>query len=118
MQPHVTDKIGSTGTFTTLHSFDATDGDGAAAALVQATNENFYGTTLGGGANGNGTVFQITPSGTLTTLHSFDNTDGRNANALIQDTRGTCTGRPQEGPALSENTTAAPASAARSSACL
>ena len=50
-------KITPGGTFTTLHSFDATDGSGPAAALVQATDGNFYGTTLGGGANGYGTVF-------------------------------------------------------------
>ena len=68
-----------------------------AAALVQATDGNFYGTTLGGGANGYGTVFQMTPSGTLTTLHSFDNTDGSNPNALIQDTSGTLYGTTESG---------------------
>ena len=47
------------------------------AGLVQASDGNFYGTTLGGGANGGyGTVFKITPGGTLTTLHSFDGADG------------------------------------------
>jgi len=59
-------------TFTTLHSFDGTDGDGYTSALVQGTDGNFYGTTFSGGANGDfGTVFKITPSGTLTTLYSF-----------------------------------------------
>ncbi|MGA7635159.1 MAG: choice-of-anchor tandem repeat GloVer-containing protein [Terriglobales bacterium] len=90
-------KITPAGTFTTLHSFEATDGDGPAGALVQATDGNFYGTTLGGGANGDGTVFQMTPSGTLATLHSFDNTDGRNPNALIQDTSGTLYGTTARG---------------------
>ncbi|MGC9948095.1 MAG: choice-of-anchor tandem repeat GloVer-containing protein [Bryobacteraceae bacterium] len=73
-------KITPSGTLTTLHSFCAqsgcTDGDEPYQGLVQATNGNFYGTTLGGGAYGNGTVFKITPSGTLTTLHGFDGTDG------------------------------------------
>jgi uncharacterized repeat protein (TIGR03803 family) len=32
--------------------------------LVQATDGNFYGTTQGGGANGYGTVFKMTPSST------------------------------------------------------
>jgi uncharacterized repeat protein (TIGR03803 family) len=41
------------------------------AGLVQATNGNFYGTTYGGGANGYGAIFEITPSGTLTTLYNF-----------------------------------------------
>jgi uncharacterized repeat protein (TIGR03803 family) len=84
-------------TFTTLHSFDGTDGSNPVGALVQATDGNLYGTTSGGGANADGTVFRITPSGTLTTLHSFDNTDGRNPNALIQDTSGTLYGTTARG---------------------
>jgi len=58
-------------TFTMLHSFDKTDGANPAAALVQATDGNFYGTTYRGGVNLGGTVFKITPGGTLTRLHSF-----------------------------------------------
>jgi uncharacterized repeat protein (TIGR03803 family) len=63
-------------TFTTIHSFDGTDGRFPEEALVQATNGDLYGMTEGDGANGDGTIFKITPSGTLTTLHSFDGTDG------------------------------------------
>ncbi len=63
-------------TFTTLHSFDGTDGANPNAALIQATNGDLYGTTSGGGANGNGTVFQVTPSGKLTTLYSFCSQSG------------------------------------------
>jgi uncharacterized repeat protein (TIGR03803 family) len=66
-------------TYTTLHSFDGTDGSNSMAPLVQATNGNLYGTTSVGGANSDGTVFQITTSGTLTTLHNFNRfnpTDG------------------------------------------
>jgi hypothetical protein len=46
-------------TFNTLLSFDGSDGEGPAsfASLVQGLDGNLYGTTLGGGANGNGTVF-------------------------------------------------------------
>jgi uncharacterized repeat protein (TIGR03803 family) len=58
-------------TFTTLHSFDYTDGAQPDAAVVQGTNGDFYGTTSGGGAYGYGTVFKITPVGILTTLYSF-----------------------------------------------
>ena len=69
-------KITPGGQLTTLHSFcsqsNCTDGEYPEAGLVQATNGNFYGTTYGGGgANGRGTVFKITPGGTLTTLYSF-----------------------------------------------
>jgi len=64
-------KITSVGGLTTLHSFDESDGYGPEGGLAQATDGNFYGTTLGGGANESGTVFKITPAGSLTTLHSF-----------------------------------------------
>ncbi len=54
-----------------LHSFDGLDGLNPYAAVIQGSDGNFYGTTQGGGANGVGTVFKLTPSGTVTTLHSF-----------------------------------------------
>jgi uncharacterized repeat protein (TIGR03803 family) len=57
-------------TFTTLHIFDFSDGSLPYAGLVQATDGNLYGTTVLGGAGGEGTIFKITPSGTLTTLLS------------------------------------------------
>src|SRR5689334_21291838 len=58
--------------FTSLLSFDVTDGAYPKAGLAQATDGNFYGTTFYGGANNSeGTVFKITPGGTLTTLHNF-----------------------------------------------
>lgn len=65
-------------TFTTLFTFDTTDGLSPTAALIQGPDGNFYGTTLNGGADctrfalpGCGTVFKITPAGALTTLYSF-----------------------------------------------
>jgi uncharacterized repeat protein (TIGR03803 family) len=96
-------KITPTGTLTTLHSFDGTDGASPWGRLVQATNGNFYGTTTGGGSGscGCGTVFKITPSGTLMTLHSFLNgTDGGYTYAgLIQATNGDFYGTAEEGGA-------------------
>jgi len=47
-------------TFTTLHSFDYTDGL-TPSGLIEATDGNFYGTTTYGGAYTWGTVFKITP---------------------------------------------------------
>jgi uncharacterized repeat protein (TIGR03803 family) len=70
-------KITPSGMLTTLYNFcsqggaDCTDGSHPTAALVQATDGNFYGVTGGGGANRQGTAFKITPGGTLTTLYSF-----------------------------------------------
>jgi uncharacterized repeat protein (TIGR03803 family) len=82
-------KITPSGTLTTLHSFDGTDGYDSRAGLVQATNGDFYGTTSSGGAEGVGTVFKITPGGALTTLHSFDGADGTYPYAgLVQATNG------------------------------
>jgi len=57
-------------TFTTLYSFDDTDGQ-YPYRLVQATNGDLYGTASSGGVNNGGTVFKITPGGTLTTLYNF-----------------------------------------------
>jgi uncharacterized repeat protein (TIGR03803 family) len=62
--------------FTTLHSFDGTDGRLSFAGLVQATNGNLYGTTYYGGTKDSGNVFEITPGGTLTTLYSLCSKSG------------------------------------------
>ena len=98
-------KITSGGTLTTLHTFDSTDGAYPYAALVQATNGNFYGTTSYGGANGYGTVFEITSGGALTTLHSFDDTDGAYPEAaLVQATNGNFYGTTFEGGTSGDGT--------------
>jgi len=89
-------------TFTTLHSFDGTDGTYADSGLVQATNGNLYGATYLGGANGAGTVFKITTGGKLTTLYNFCSqsgcADGADPYAaLIQDTNGNLYGTTEAG---------------------
>jgi uncharacterized repeat protein (TIGR03803 family) len=94
--------------FTTLASFNGTDGDTPLAGLVQATNGNLYGTTWDGG--GYGTVFKITPSGTLTTLYSFcfeggTCTDGAEPYAgLVQATDGDLYGTTYGGGASNAGT--------------
>ena len=68
----------------------------SAAGLVQGIDGNFYGTTVGGGANQFGTVFKITPTGTFTVLHSFNTTDGANPrSALVQGRDGNFYGQPR-----------------------
>jgi uncharacterized repeat protein (TIGR03803 family) len=56
-------KMTPSGTLTTLHRFclqsACPDGVGLDFGLVQATNENVYGTTAAGGANGDGTFFRV-----------------------------------------------------------
>jgi uncharacterized repeat protein (TIGR03803 family) len=87
-------KITSTGKLTVLYNFcsqlDCADGVGPIGPLVQASNGNFYGTTINGGANGFGEVFKITPAGKLTVLHSMNgNPDGSAPFAgLVQATDG------------------------------
>lgn len=67
-------------TYTTLGSFDGTNGATSNAPLVQGVDGNFYGTTMFGGTGGDphsnctkscGTVFKVTPSGQITSLYSF-----------------------------------------------
>ena len=72
---------GYASTPTTLVSFNCTNGAIPPAGLIADANGNLFGTTASGGANGNGTVFEIakTASGyasTPTTLVSFNGTDG------------------------------------------
>lgn len=68
-------KVTPQGALTTLYSFCAqascSDRQSPNAGLVQATNGKFYGTTTIGGANGQGTVYEVTSSGKFTTLYSF-----------------------------------------------
>jgi uncharacterized repeat protein (TIGR03803 family) len=52
-------RITASGTLTTLHSFDGTDGYELEAGLIQATNGTFYGTAYNGGTNGWGIVFSL-----------------------------------------------------------
>lgn len=58
-------------TFTTLHSFDGTDGASPVTLVVQAPDGSLYGTTLSRGVYGHGAIFKITPTGTLTTPYRF-----------------------------------------------
>jgi uncharacterized repeat protein (TIGR03803 family) len=76
-------------TFTTLVSFNGTNGANPQAGLVQGQDGNFYGTTSGGGAFNRGTVFRMMPNGSLTNLVSFDNSNGAYPKAgLTQGTNG------------------------------
>jgi uncharacterized repeat protein (TIGR03803 family) len=62
----------STPVFTSLHSFDATDGAEPVGGMFQAASDgNFYGTTQTDGKYGYGTVFQLTPLGALNTIYDF-----------------------------------------------
>lgn len=78
------------GAYAVLHSFSGgADGAGPAAALLAASDGNLYGSTAGGGAPGQGTVFKCTLQGAVTVLHAFSGADGSEPwAALIQATDG------------------------------
>jgi uncharacterized repeat protein (TIGR03803 family) len=54
-------KAGGKWQYSVLHSFRGPDGDGANAGLIMDGKAHLYGTTLFGGAHGNGVVFEIIP---------------------------------------------------------
>jgi uncharacterized repeat protein (TIGR03803 family) len=67
-------KITPTGALTPIYAFtNGVDGAVPLSQLVQWTNGNFYGTASSGGANGHGTVFEISPAGAFTPIYSFTN---------------------------------------------
>ena len=94
-------RLGQTGAFTTLHAVNCkTEGCNSAAALVQAIDGYFYGTTSQGGPGGGGTVFKMTPNGAITTLQAFGCTSSDGCfprGALTQAKDGTFYGTTSEG---------------------
>jgi len=65
--------ITTNGWFTTLVSFNGTNGAYPTTALTLGNDGNFYGTVQQGGFNGNWTVFRMATNGDLTTLVSITN---------------------------------------------
>ena len=65
-------------TLTTLVSFDGSNGKWPLSTLLSDEAGNLYGTTLAGGSNNYGTVFQLSglDHQTLTTLVNFNNDNG------------------------------------------
>ena len=69
-------RLTTAGQITVLHDFvkDFTpnsDGFRPSAALLLASDGNFYGTTIAGGAHGLGIVFRLAPDGTYAIRHHF-----------------------------------------------
>ena len=65
-------KLTPSGKETVLYRFTGTpDGSNPYASVAFDAQGNLYGTTAGGGANDQGTVFELTPSGNETALYSF-----------------------------------------------
>jgi uncharacterized repeat protein (TIGR03803 family) len=82
---------GGSHTLTTLASFDgATDGSTPSGGMVMDGHGNLFGTTVGGGVYGHGTVFEIAKgSNTITTLVSCDLNSGASPEGdLTEDSNG------------------------------
>ena len=101
-------KLDSAGHYTVLYSFcsasNCRDGGYPYAGLILDAAGNLYGTTSGGGANGNGTVFKLDSAGHYTVLYNFCSasncTDGANPLAsLILDAAGNLYGTTDYGGA-------------------
>jgi uncharacterized repeat protein (TIGR03803 family) len=81
-------KIDPSGNETVLYSFaGGADGAEPEADLFRDSNGNLYGTTVNGGANGLGTVFEVSSSGSEQVLHSFAGAPGDGAYPVAGVTR-------------------------------
>jgi uncharacterized repeat protein (TIGR03803 family) len=96
--------VHSNGKLTTLASFNGTtgaipNGSFPYAGMVMDGGGNLYGTTYGGGASSDGSIFELAAgSGTITTLASFDGADGANPEGgLILDSAGNLYGTTSSG---------------------
>jgi uncharacterized repeat protein (TIGR03803 family) len=82
-------RISLAGEYTLLHTFDDSDGSEPEAGLVRASNGNFYGSTMYGGAHSCGVLFRLSPEGAFKVLHHLDYTEGCNPKgALMQASDG------------------------------
>ena len=88
-------KVNSAGAFTLLHSFTGRSSDGAYPYFGHLSMDkagNLYGVTSGGGAHGNGVLYELSKSGTFRVLHSFagGTSDGcAPSGSVAQDKAGT-----------------------------
>ena len=89
-----------TGFIGTLATFNGANGANPEGGLVRDAQGNLFGTTVGGGATGQGTVFELAAvSGTLTTLATFNGANGTFPTAgLVRDAQGNLFGTTSDTP--------------------
>lgn len=98
----------NTGTVTPLYEFTgSSDGFNPMDTLIFGSDGNLYGTANAGGADANGSIFQVTTSGTLTPLFGFcapnDCSDGQSPyQGLVQGSDGNFYGTTRSGGSYSE----------------
>ncbi len=88
--------------FSVFYDFSATaaQGNDPQGGLVEATDGNFYGTLVWGGAGGVGSIYRLTPAGVFTDIHDFYTATGANPQStLLQHTTGKLYGTTANGGA-------------------
>jgi uncharacterized repeat protein (TIGR03803 family) len=93
-------------TITVLASFNGTNGAEPVGGVTFDTNGNLFGTSLSGGADGRGTVWELAKGGgTINSLPSFINTNGSNPSAGVTfDANGNLYGTTQVGGSANQGT--------------
>jgi uncharacterized repeat protein (TIGR03803 family) len=82
-------KMDQLGEVSILYKFKgSSDGSRPTAGVMQATDGNLYGTTSARGANGYGSIFQLSLTGKFKLLYSFPAAIGQNPSGLVQHTNG------------------------------
>ena len=100
----------ATGTLTTLVNFTGGNGSHPKGSLILDANGNLFGTTAIGGANNDGTVFEIAKTAggyasTPTVLASFNKANGEMPEgSLIIDAQGDLFGTTSQGGAANQGT--------------
>lgn len=101
-------KLNRPGNATFIHLFGQFSGDGEDPnpSLIGDGSGNIFGTTLYGGAYGNGTVFEIVPGGQETVLYSFQgSTDGKfPSGGVYRDSQGNLYGTTSQGGSYNQGT--------------
>ena len=91
--------VKGSGVITSLASFNGANGSAPYGGLLMDANGNLFGTTTGGGANGDGTIFEVAfGANTIITLASFNGANGSNVNSgLVMDASGNLFGAATNG---------------------
>jgi uncharacterized repeat protein (TIGR03803 family) len=92
------ESLGTVASQSSILSFGSSDGASPSGRLLQASDGNFYGTTLSGGEFGLGTVFRLSPDGFVTTVASFDGVNGNSpSGGLLEASNGDLYGTTETG---------------------
>jgi uncharacterized repeat protein (TIGR03803 family) len=96
----------STGILTTLASFNGTNGSAPVGDLTSDAAGDLFGTTRGGGASNDGTVFKVAAgTNTLSTVATFNGTNGATpVSSLVFDGAGNLYGTTEDGGTSNDGT--------------